>query len=227
MSPARTLPTRLLVQISVIPIPEEGIVEGSCPHCGGAIQFHEPQPSVPERLLGTCERCGAWTLYEEVAGRGEALVIPLPRIGEVASSQGANPSILKTNKPAQSASGFGPGETGSSGENEAVSSSEAVETLPGVAATDPTDDSNTSLTQDQLQAGWIETLQPDWTGRAEGVSQWHRALPVVPGWVEWASPGGSRDSWHEASGEFDLQGSGLNLEETTSSGEFDSWVGVL
>ena len=225
MSPARTLPTRLLVQISVIPIPSEGIVEASCPHCGGVIQFHEPQATVPERLLGTCELCGSWTLYEEIAERGEALVIPLPRMGMGESREKPGPPMLKPDWPAHPASGFDQGESPSSGETTTVPGPESV--APALYAPSPATESHTPPLQGVLQASWVETLQPDWTGRTEGVTQWQRVLPVIPGWVEWDSPGDPHSSWREASGEFDLRRLAFNLDETAGSGEFDSWVGVL
>jgi len=38
--------------------------ETPCLACGEPLSIHQPDPNAPERLLGTCEACGAWHLID-------------------------------------------------------------------------------------------------------------------------------------------------------------------
>jgi hypothetical protein len=33
-----------------------------CPHCNADLQLHQPDVSMPNRILGVCPGCHAWTL---------------------------------------------------------------------------------------------------------------------------------------------------------------------
>ena len=39
-----------------------------CENCGCELQLHQPDPDLPERLLGTCQECKSWFLVDLVAG---------------------------------------------------------------------------------------------------------------------------------------------------------------
>ena len=35
-----------------------------CPSCGADLEVHQPQPDQPNRLLGTCDECGTWAIFD-------------------------------------------------------------------------------------------------------------------------------------------------------------------
>jgi hypothetical protein len=39
-----------------------------CPNCHEDLALHQPDPQLPERLLGTCVDCHAWFLIPAIAG---------------------------------------------------------------------------------------------------------------------------------------------------------------
>ena len=43
-----------------------------CPRCGGRLDLHQPQKRRPERLLGTCDDCGLWLVFD-LSSRGGCL----------------------------------------------------------------------------------------------------------------------------------------------------------
>jgi hypothetical protein len=43
-----------------------------CPNCEAHLTIHQPDPQRPDRLLGACLDCGAWSL---VHGKSEALLL--------------------------------------------------------------------------------------------------------------------------------------------------------
>lgn len=45
------------------PIPTQAILKSHCPRCGEILEFHQPDPMRPKRLLGAC-RCGEWFMVE-------------------------------------------------------------------------------------------------------------------------------------------------------------------
>jgi hypothetical protein len=53
----------LKTQLSIEPVysPRTGILF-QCPQCGHALALHQPDPELPDRLLGTCEECKSWYL---------------------------------------------------------------------------------------------------------------------------------------------------------------------
>ena len=54
--------------------------EWRCPTCHEVMEIHQPDMGNPGRLLGTCPECGAWAVWDEVAGpsAGYLLLIPEP-----------------------------------------------------------------------------------------------------------------------------------------------------
>ena len=59
-------PRKIAVPLTVVPLSTRGRVpaEAPCLGCGSAPQLHQPDGNAPERLLGTCDACGAWHLIE-------------------------------------------------------------------------------------------------------------------------------------------------------------------
>jgi hypothetical protein len=49
-----------------------------CPECASPIVIHQPDTDLPDRLLGTCPRCGTWCLLDG----GLRLVAILPTHGQ-------------------------------------------------------------------------------------------------------------------------------------------------
>ena len=45
-----------------------------CLACGESLVLHQPDIKAPERLLGTCDDCGAWHLID--ADRGVTVLLP-------------------------------------------------------------------------------------------------------------------------------------------------------
>lgn len=45
------------------PAPEDS-AEAPCLACGEPLTLHQPDVNAPERLLGTCDDCGAWHLID-------------------------------------------------------------------------------------------------------------------------------------------------------------------
>jgi hypothetical protein len=58
-------------RVSVAPCP-------SCPRCGCPLDLHQPQPSLPERLLGTCDSCDSWALIEVGPDGAKTITVVLP-----------------------------------------------------------------------------------------------------------------------------------------------------
>ncbi len=48
-------------------IPEPDSTEGDarvCRKCGSDLTLHQPDPEMPERILGTCDECKTWCLFD-------------------------------------------------------------------------------------------------------------------------------------------------------------------
>ena len=43
--------------------------EVACPGCRESLDLHQPDPSRPERLLGTCPSCGSWFIIDAATDR--------------------------------------------------------------------------------------------------------------------------------------------------------------
>ena len=59
-------PRKISVPLTVVPLSTRGRVpaEAPCLGCGSALELHQPDGNAPERLLGTCDACGAWHLLD-------------------------------------------------------------------------------------------------------------------------------------------------------------------
>jgi hypothetical protein len=50
-----------------------------CFHCGGELNLHQPDESLPSRLLATCDGCARWFSLVEINDEdGEILMFELP-----------------------------------------------------------------------------------------------------------------------------------------------------
>ncbi len=47
-----------------VEIPSHALGEQCCSRCEGDLDLHQPNPATPERLLATCNDCGAWFLVD-------------------------------------------------------------------------------------------------------------------------------------------------------------------
>lgn len=59
----------------------ERIDEGCCLACDHYLDLNQPDASHPDRLVGTCGRCGRWYIIDMVPGTDDAVMALLPEIG--------------------------------------------------------------------------------------------------------------------------------------------------
>ena len=64
------------VPLTVVPLSTQAQVpaEAPCLGCGSSLELHQPDGNAPQRLLGTCDSCGAWHLIDS----DRALMVLLP-----------------------------------------------------------------------------------------------------------------------------------------------------
>jgi hypothetical protein len=68
----------LSLRFAVIPSRPGGLAPAACLLCGSALDIHQPDAVLPDRLLATCEMCQAWHLLECAPDGEPALLILLP-----------------------------------------------------------------------------------------------------------------------------------------------------
>jgi hypothetical protein len=51
-----------------------------CLNCSTALTLHQPDLNVPERLLGTCEKCKHWFLVDILPTTAEGVLLRLPDV---------------------------------------------------------------------------------------------------------------------------------------------------
>ena len=61
--------------ISLDQVRLRNVLEARCPKCQSHMELHQPDPGLPERLLGTCEGCNAWHLID--VARGVMVLLPV------------------------------------------------------------------------------------------------------------------------------------------------------
>src|SRR5581483_4011915 len=54
-----------------------------CAACGKPLEMHQPDTADPERLLGTCPACGAWSVIQPGSAEETVHVLQLPRPTEL------------------------------------------------------------------------------------------------------------------------------------------------
>lgn len=58
--------------------PGQSWAEAACPKCRGPLDWLQPDPARPYRLLGVCEDCSAWVIAEVDQDTGEVMLAALP-----------------------------------------------------------------------------------------------------------------------------------------------------
>ncbi|MGC8639597.1 MAG: hypothetical protein ACP5XB_06925 [Isosphaeraceae bacterium] len=79
------LSSKLTVDLGarVIHLPRLGI-RPQCPHCCHPLDLHQPDESVPEKLLATCDLCSQWFFLIEIGKHGrEVLLLELPALSVI------------------------------------------------------------------------------------------------------------------------------------------------
>ncbi len=56
----------------------ERLSDIQCLGCESPLDFHQPDPDLPDRMLGTCDSCKSWYLLDFGNGGLEALLTRLP-----------------------------------------------------------------------------------------------------------------------------------------------------
>ncbi len=69
---------RITLSVSRQEYRPEAPLEVGCADCGASLEVHQPDMSLPERLLGTCEQCGAWYLVVCRASRLDVVIMRMP-----------------------------------------------------------------------------------------------------------------------------------------------------
>jgi hypothetical protein len=69
-------PRMISVSLTAVPLSTQAQVpaEAPCLGCGSSLELHQPDGNAPQRLLGTCDSCGAWNLID----CDRALMVLLP-----------------------------------------------------------------------------------------------------------------------------------------------------
>jgi len=66
------------LRLQAVPNPPDGLTPTACLHCGASLEIHQPDASMPERMLATCESCKAWHLIECGPEIDPTVVVLLP-----------------------------------------------------------------------------------------------------------------------------------------------------
>lgn len=56
----------------------DDLVRARCLHCDSPLELHQPECDDPERLIGTCGECGAWSLLSWEPGHDRGVLLMLP-----------------------------------------------------------------------------------------------------------------------------------------------------
>lgn len=89
----------LVVRFEVRPDDPEGLHGLHCLGCGKALDVHQPDAEVPDRMLATCEGCKGWHLVEFTPGRPGALVVLLPDVSGLRPSSTPRPAPSRRRRP--------------------------------------------------------------------------------------------------------------------------------
>ena len=49
-----------------------------CLACAGPLDFHQPDPDLPQRMLGTCDSCKTWYLITFTQASDDVVLVQLP-----------------------------------------------------------------------------------------------------------------------------------------------------
>ena len=78
-------PGLISVPLAVGPLSSRarGPSEAHCLGCGSSLALHQPDGDAPQRLLGTCDRCGRWHLID----CDGSFVVLLPAAAEICDTE--------------------------------------------------------------------------------------------------------------------------------------------
>ena len=76
----------------------------ACPSCPACLLLHQPDPELPDRLLGTCSECQAWFLIHAAA----EVMVRLPGADELGDFPPASPDVPRSADPVRSATNTDP-----------------------------------------------------------------------------------------------------------------------
>jgi len=83
---AHTVPVPLHIWSPAPPL--HGLAAVQCVHCGGYLDWHQPDPGAPDRLLGICENCGRWHLMAVLEEGERHVLMLLPEPDQVQDALG-------------------------------------------------------------------------------------------------------------------------------------------
>jgi hypothetical protein len=71
------------ISMSLLEMPYDQVAHpgARCLECRGELELHQPDPSVPERMLATCSACKTWYLLDAPSADSPVVMIVLPRPG--------------------------------------------------------------------------------------------------------------------------------------------------
>ena len=80
---ARFTPQQVDVRVPVVGVAldDTPLAELECLSCGALLEIHQPDNGFPDRMLGTCESCRNWYLWDFHADGNRAVMVSLPDSG--------------------------------------------------------------------------------------------------------------------------------------------------
>ena len=74
------VPAPFSLTLARMPALIENLYQASCILCDGSLDLHQPDPGLPDRLLGTCAKCQRWYILELAPGDDEAVIVQIPEV---------------------------------------------------------------------------------------------------------------------------------------------------
>jgi hypothetical protein len=80
--------------LDVLPFPaSRQLARGTrCPNCTAYLTILQPDPGLPERLIGACEGCKNWYLIDMLPDVSEGTMLRLPEVQVIRNLSRENPS---------------------------------------------------------------------------------------------------------------------------------------
>ncbi len=81
---------QVVAPLDIIPLSTslDGRNRAKCVDCQERLDMHQPEVRTPDRLLGTCSKCGRWFLVLLAIGDLEAVLVTLPDLGRLRGDPG-------------------------------------------------------------------------------------------------------------------------------------------
>lgn len=76
--PPRLRSLDVTLEVRTIPFGPEGLCPSGCLQCQGPLTIHQPDADDPDRLMGSCDDCGAWYAFAIGSDGTQAVVVFLP-----------------------------------------------------------------------------------------------------------------------------------------------------